>query len=270
MKTISLDCLTLPDVSPIELFGIAAEAGFTSASLWVQPPALFPTMLASPDMMADIGRAIADSGIAPGNLEVFNLNVAGPIEDYERTLAFGAQLGAKSATAINFGIARPDIAERLAAFHALCSRYGLKTYLEPISMGATRTLREGEDLITEAGVDAQLVVDCLHLARTGTLPDSISTIAPGHIGYVQICDGPAVIADDAIELEAVANRLYPGEGDFPLVNFLKAVPAHAPLGVEIPNRDRMDRGHSPLDRAREALQATNDLLIRLEAARKEH
>lgn len=260
MSGFSLDCLTLPDVGPADLFGIAAQAGYSSVSLWVQQPALYPVMLATPACQAEIARAMADSGVSLGNLEVFNLNIDEPIEDYEPALAFGANLGARTATAINFGAPRQDIAERLAVFHALCAKHGLETYIEPISMGATRTLQDGVALIEAAGVEARLVVDCLHLIRTGGSAQTLAEIAPRYIGYVQICDGPLVIAPEDIGPESVANRLYPGEGEFPLAEILKVVPSRAQLGIETPNQARLQRGLSPLERAREALAATRELL----------
>ncbi|WP_150293185.1 sugar phosphate isomerase/epimerase family protein [Sphingobium estronivorans] len=260
MNDLSLDCLTLPDIGSADLFRIAAEAGYHSASLWVQEPALYPVMLATPAMHGEIARAMADCGVSLGNLEVFNLNIDGPIADYEPALTFGASLGARTATAINFGVPRPDIVERLAAFHALCAKHGLETLVEPISMGVTRTLQDGVDLIEAAGVNAQLVVDCLHLIRTGGSPQTLAAIAPHHVGYVQICDGPLVIAPDEIGPESVANRLYPGEGEFPLTGILGVLPPHVRLGVETPNQARLQRKLSPLERAREAFSATLALL----------
>lgn len=255
MIPFSLDCLTLPDVTPVDLFAVAADAGYGSVSLWVQPPALYPPMLAMPAMAPALKQAIASSGVSLGNLEVFNLNSDAPIADFERVIAFGAELGARSATAINFGGPRADMAERLAAFHALCSQYGLAALLEPISMGATRTVQEGAALAEEAGVDVRIVVDCLHVMRTGTTPESLAQIPAERIGYIQLCDGPAVIADAEIGPESVANRLYPGEGEFPLVAYLKALPTGVPIGVETPNQARLDQGMSPLDRARTAFAA---------------
>ena len=260
MRSLSLDCLTLPDVSPIDLCSIAASAGFSAVSLWVQPPALYPVMLADRATKTELRRYIADCGVTLGNLEVFNLNVDAPIADYEPMLAFGAELGASSATAINFGPERADIAERLAAFHNLCDQYGLQTYLEPISMGATRTLQDGVELICKAEVNARLVADCLHLMRTGGSAKTFAEIDPHYIGYVQVCDGPTQIADAEIGVEATANRLYPGEGEFPLMEILKAIPAHAVIGFEAPNVDRQKRGLSPLQRAREAFQKTTAIL----------
>lgn len=262
--SLSLDCLTLPDVAPVDLVRIAAEAGYGSFSLWVQPPAMYEVMLATPAMTADLARAIADHPVTPGNLEVFNLNSDEPIAGYEPAIALGAQLGATTATAIDFGEPRPDIAERLTAFHALCADHGILAMVEPIGMGNVRTPQDGLDLIRAAGVDAKLVVDCVHLVRTGCTADALRAIPPEYVGHVQICDGPAVIAPGDLGLEATANRLYPGEGGFPLVEILAAVPPGATLGLEVPNVARLERGVAPADRAREALSAALAVLDRVD------
>jgi sugar phosphate isomerase/epimerase len=259
---LSLDCLTLPDVPPVELVRIAGETGYGAISLWVQPPVMFEAMLATPAMAADLAQALADHSVKVGNLEVFNLNTDDPIAEYEPAIDLGAGLGAATATAIDFGQPRSDIAERFAAFHALCAGHGIRALVEPISMGNVRTPQDGIDLIRAAGVDAKLVVDCLHLVRTGCTADELPVIA-NYVGHVQICDGPATISDEELGLEATANRLYPGEGDFPLVDILAAIPASATLGLEVPNVARLERGVAPRDRAREAFSAAQTVLDRV-------
>ncbi len=265
-RSLSLDCLTLPDVAPVDLVRVAGEVGYGSVSLWVQPPAMFEVMLATAAMSDDLAHALSDSSTAVGNLEVFNLNTDEPIAQFEPAIALGAGLGAATATAIDFGSPRPDIAERFAAFHALCAQHGIVALVEPISMGNVRTPQDGLDLIHAAGVEAKLVIDCLHLVRTGCTAGTLRAIAPEYIGHVQICDGPATISPDDLGLEATANRLYPGEGDFPLVDILAAVPADATLGLEVPNVARLEHGMAAQARAREALSAARALLARVDGA----
>src|SRR5690349_13332074 len=93
-RSLSLDCLTLPDVAPIDLIRVAADVGYGSFSLWVQPPAMYDVMLATSAMSADLARALADHPVTLGNLEVFNLNTDEPVAAYEPAIALGAQLGA--------------------------------------------------------------------------------------------------------------------------------------------------------------------------------
>jgi sugar phosphate isomerase/epimerase len=249
-------------VAPVDLVRIAADVGYGSFSLWVQPPAMYDVMLATPDMTEDLAREIADHSVTLGNLEVFNLNTD-EIAAYEPAIALGARLGATTATAIDFGAPRPDIAERLAAFHALCADHGMLAIVEPISVGNVRTPQDGLDLIRAAGVDAKLVIDCVHFVRTGCTVEELRAISPEYVGHVQICDGPAMIAADELGFESTANRLYPGEGAFPLAEILAAVPPGATLGLEVPNVARLERGVPPADRAREALSAARAVLDRV-------
>jgi sugar phosphate isomerase/epimerase len=207
---------------------------------------------------------VADRPVTLGNLEVFNLNTDEPIAMFEPAIAIGESLGAATATAIDFGTPRPDIADRFAAFHALCADHGIGAMVEPIAMGNVRTPQDGLELIRAAGVDAKLVIDCLHLVRTDTTAADLRLIPPEYFGHVQICDGLAVIAPEELGTEATANRLYPGEGTFPLVEILAAVPPSATLGLEVPNLARLEQGVAPEERAREALLAARAVLDRVD------
>jgi sugar phosphate isomerase/epimerase len=260
VTTFSLDCLTLPDVSPVELVRAASLAGYGSCSLWVQPPAMYEPMLATPSMAGDLAAVLAGHGVAVGNLEVFNLNTDGPIAAYEPALVFGAGLGARTATAIDYGDPRPDIAERLAAFGELCRGAGLEPLVEPISMGNIRTPRDGLELIEAAGVEARLVIDCVHLVRTGCSSESLREIPESRIGHFQMCDGPASLSDEEIGVEATAHRLYPGEGDFPLAEIVAAIPAEVTVGLEVPNLTRQQAGVAAEERARQALESARYII----------
>jgi sugar phosphate isomerase/epimerase len=264
MSGFSLDCLTLPDVAPVDLIRAAADAGYASVSLWVQQPAMHDVMLATPDIGPDLAREMANHGITPGNLEVFNLNTDEPIAAFEAAIAFGASLGARSATAIDYGAPRADIAERFAAFAALCAQHDIAPLVEPISMGNVRTPQDGLDLIATAGVDGRLVLDCVHIVRTGCTPEDVRALPAGRIGYLQLCDGPASLTPEEVGIEAMADRLYPGEGSFPLVDIVAAIPEGVPVGLEVPNLARQQRGLSGAERAREAIAAARSVLARVE------
>jgi len=261
MRPLSLDCLTILEAPAADMIRIAADAGYSMVSVWVQAPILPGGVLAAPSMTADIQRAVRETGVTVGNLEVFNLNVAEPIAAYKSALEFGARLGASTATAINYGAPRPDIADRFAEFYALAASFGLRGLVEPISMGLTRTIKDGIDLIQAAGVDSGVVLDCVHLMRTGSCVRDIEAADPRRIAYVQICDGMLNLPPELFGLEGTTERLYPGEGDFPLLDILRAVPATATLALEAPSLSRRERGESLLQRAQAAIMATRRALV---------
>lgn len=267
MRPLSLDCLTLAELPAAEMIRVAAGAGYASVSIWVQAPILPGGVLTSPEMANDIARAMRETGVTIGNLEVFNLNTDSPISDFEPALALGAGLGAQTATCIDYGSSRADIAERLGQFHELSVRHGLRALLEPISMGVTRTIGAGLDLIDAAGVDVGLVVDCAHLIRTGCGAKDVAHADPRRIAHLQLCDGLLNLPADEIALEASFERLLPGEGEFPLIEILRATPPAATVGLEAPSQSRRERGESALQRARDACAAARTIVNRAGGSR---
>jgi hypothetical protein len=58
----------------------------------------------------------------------------------------------------------------------------------------------------------------------------------------------------------VCERPYPGDGDFPLREFLQAAPEGVPLGIECPSLSRAQGGASAVDQAREVLAKAKRVL----------
>jgi sugar phosphate isomerase/epimerase len=97
--------------------------------------------------------------------------------------------------------------------------------------------------------------------RTGTTLADLAAMDPALIRYVQICDGPAILSGEALGIEAMEERLYPGEGEFPIAPILDGIGRHAQYAVEIPGFiRRRERGVTPLDHARDAMAASRRVL----------
>jgi sugar phosphate isomerase/epimerase len=105
-----------------------------------------------------------------------------------------------------------------------------------------------------------VLVDPLHLARSGGTVDDVRRLPAGLLPYLQFCD--AASAGPAPDLEAAGaearrTRLPPGDGALPLAGLLAAVPPSAALSLEVP-----DGWHhaDPVGRARRVRQAVDRLL----------
>lgn len=254
MPKLSLDSLTLTDMAPSVAIRAAAEAGFDACSLWIIPPPLFPSPLLSPEMERECAAIIADTGIEPIALEVFDLHSIAGVEAAKPLLEMGARLGGKAALTIHYSNAdHGEAAEILARFAETAAGFGLAVNLEPVAGGKTQTLAEAQDLIRRSGADVGICLDAHHLLRAGGSIADIATIEPGLIRYVQLCDGPIPQPPGIAMTEAVCERLYPGDGDFPLPDFLRAAPQGLTIGVECPSVSRAAAGMSALDQCREAL-----------------
>lgn len=258
---LSLDSLTLTDTHPQVAIRAAAEAGFDCCSLWVQAPPLFPAALLSPDKERECVAVIADTGIAVETLEVFDLASPAAIEAYKPQLELGARLGGSTALAINY--TNPDsaaVADTLALFAEAAGGFGLAVNLEPVCGGPCPTLEQASALIAASGAAVGLCFDPHHLIRSGGGMPELQAVPAGLIRYVQVCDGPVPQPEDIVMTEAVCERLYPGDGDFPLLDLLRAVPRDVTLGVECPSVRRSAQGRSALEQANEAMAALRELL----------
>ena len=81
-----------------------------------------------------------------------------------------------------------------------------------------------------------LCVDSWHVFR-GTGLAQLDGLPPERVAVVQFDDGPMVpVLDDYLQ-DCIHNRQVPGEGEFDLVTFLRALPADVPLSVEVIDDD---------------------------------
>jgi sugar phosphate isomerase/epimerase len=80
-----------------------------------------------------------------------------------------------------------------------------------------------------------VLVDALHLSRSGGTPAEVARIDPALFEYAQICDAPAQIPFDNQRLrQEPSDRLLPGQGGLPLVDLVHALPPDLPLAIEAP------------------------------------
>lgn len=258
---LSLDSLTLTDTEPQVAIRAAARAGFDACSLWIIPPPLFPSPLVTVEKERECAAVLADTGVQVIALEVFDLHSMAGVDDCRPLLEMGARLGGKAALAINYSNEdRVATAEILAKFAEAAAGFGLAANLEPVVGGKTQTLGEASELIRASGADVGICLDPHHLFRAGGSVADIAAIDPDLIRYVQLCDGPIPQPAEIAATEAVCERLYPGEGDFPLLDFLHAAPPGRTLGIECPSLSRATRGASALDQAQEVIASTRRVL----------
>jgi len=264
MPKLSLDSLTLTDTAPPVAIRAAAEAGYDACSLWIIPPPLFPSPLLTRALERECAAIITDTGIEVIALEVFDLHSLAGVEDCRPLLEMGARLGGKAALTINYSNAdRDESAAILAAFAEAAASFGLATNLEPVAGGKSQTLAEAADLIRRSGADVGICLDPHHLFRAGGSVGDIAAFEPGLIRYVQLCDGPIPQPPEIAMTEAVCERLYPGDGQFPLLDYLRAAPRDVPLGIECPSLSRAQAGASALDQASEGIAKMKALLAAL-------
>ncbi len=255
MHALSLAHLTVLDVAPPALFDLAAAAGYQNVGIRVLPAV--PGAVAYPmdrETVMRWRRRMAQAGVGVHDVEFLPLTPEVQVYDYAHTLALAAELGARRLN-VSGDDAHP--ARLIDNFSALCdmaASYGLGVDLEFMRFRTIGNLQQALDVVTRAGrSNGRLLIDVLHLFRSGGTPAQLAQVPPHALGSLQLCDAPLQGADDAgLAEEARQGRLFPGEGGLPLLDFLNALPGHIPLGVEVPT----GRTHPQLD-AQARAQAAN-------------
>jgi sugar phosphate isomerase/epimerase len=261
--SLALHHLSLRDVAPEDLPGIAREAGLSQVSVFVQAPSpeldIFPRVTKGKECKA-FNEACRAADVSVHNIEVFSLGPDTRIADFEPALDLGAEIGARRLTAL---VQDPDLsraAARMAALAEAAQSRGMAVSIEFMRFSRLRSIEAGADFVARVGhANLTLLVDPLHLFRTGGRIGSLAAIDPALIGAAQFCDGPMAAPANAFA-EAVEDRAIPGEGEFPLVDFISALPGGCPLDIEVPMKRLADAGHTPSDRARRLCAATRRIL----------
>ena len=106
----------------------------------------------------------------------------------------------------------------------------------PYSAVSHRVVRYGDEVLAAvAAPNLDVLVDALHLARSGGPPTDLRLLDPRRIGVVQLCDAPAAgPPPKQLRDESVNRRLYPGDGQLPLDALLEALPSGIVIEIECP------------------------------------
>lgn len=260
---IVLDHLTTWELAPPALIDGAAQAGYDAVSLWFQAPPEGVTPYAMHGDTALRRETIArsrDTGIAIFSIGLFVLSPAGWLPEWDAMLDGGAAMGAARAIVLHYDTEPERARVLLACLAARARECGIGLDVEAIAGTGLASLTAACDLAESIGGDCGIILDPLHLQRTGGSPGDIDDRARRLIGYVQLCDGPAFMPPERWLEEGARQRLLPGEGEFPLRAFMAALPPGVPIGLEIPLSDMAASGAGPIERAKKALAAARPYL----------
>lgn len=261
---LSLGWLTVAGAHPLEHIDAAIAGRFNAVGLRLVPPSprdqLLPVVGNEP-LIRDIVARLGDTGITVLDVETVWI---GPDLDVAR-LRPGLEVAQRLGTSNLLTMGNDDDETRLTdSFARLCeeaARFGLQVGMEFAAFTRVPTIQAALQLVKGSGQEnAKVLIDALHLARSGGTPADVAQLDPKWLAYAQLADarGPRPASDDALRAEARGGRYLPGEGESPLVALLDALPAGLPVSIEAPSRAHANK--SVLERGRLAGVAVHRFL----------
>lgn len=261
-RLVSLAHLSLLDVSPPELVSLAADAGFSAVGLRLSPADRddkpYP-LVHDVALLRETRRRMRTTGVVVLDVEVVcldDIDVGALIP----VLDTAAQLEARYlVTNSRCG----DPGRLVEPFGELCSEAvprGIRPVLEFMSYGGIRSLAAAVQVA--AATTGGVLIDALHLHRTGGDAAHLASVDPVLLPYVQLCDasriGPSGGSAELVH-ESRHARLPPGQGELALDELISALPAEAPVSVEAPS-DALRARHGDARFARRLRLGTETVL----------
>jgi sugar phosphate isomerase/epimerase len=269
----SLDHLTLFELTPPELVQVASASGFTHVGLRLHPAAppgerQHPMLGDSPMRRETLAR-MRNTGVAVLDFGVFRLKRGVDVTAFEPVLESAAVLGARKAVVNGDELDARVLADLLHALCELGRRYGIRMNLEPTPWTGIPTIGAAMAVIEACGdPDARLMIDTIHVDRSGGTLADLAAVPPALIDYVQVCDavGPRPADFETMIYQARNERAFPGDGNLDLVGMLSVLPDEVPLSLEAPVKSLAER-LNPVERAQRGRQAMAALVAAVAARR---
>lgn len=244
-RLLSLAAGTLAEFGPADTVRAAADAGFDAAGIW------FDADEWTPAVATEVRRRLDDTGLIALDMEPVMLS---PDGDHGEALVDAAvALGVRYVLVASLDDDHHRVAIRLGQLADRLGDSAVRLVLEFLPSLGVRTLGDAASIVgAVARPEVGILIDNLHLARSGATPGDIALFDPNLFPYLQICDAAAAPAEPGrrgLLDEALHHRLLPGQGALPLDACVDAVPA-VPLSFEIRSKALRAQYPDATDRAR--------------------
>lgn len=240
-RTIGLSQSSMLDVEPLAFVQAAAAGGFGGVGLRILAPTHSPArwpVVGDVARLRSLCRAVADLPLRVLEVEAFTLHPHTRVQDdFAAALDAAAELGAVQVLTTSTD---PQAARFAHNFGLLCeaaAQRGLLVGLEFMPFREMRDLAQAVATVQASQqANARVIVDALHLQRSGGRVADVAALQPGLLACPQLCDAGPITPDthEALATEARGARMRPGRGALPLVELLRALPADLSFTVEVP------------------------------------
>ena len=253
-RLLSLAAGVCPETSPADFVAACAHAGWPACGVW------FDAESWTDRVAAEVRRRLDDTGLVALDMEPVFVTPTG--DHGERIVEAAAAVGARNLLIVSRGVTDDVFVERFAELCDLGALHGIGCSLEFMAFMSIRDLPQALSAIDAVGrANAGVLIDNLHLARTGGTVGDVAAVDPARLSYVQLCDAP-VVSPETLVVEALDERLTLGAGELPVGELVDALPHHTALSMEIRSTHLRAAFPDPVDRARHVLATTHEFFQR--------
>ena len=252
---------------PVEFVNLTADLGCRYMSAVVQGAALvplgYPPFSLKDDLALrrDMLAAMNHRGVTISLGDGFLVLPGAEMPSFCADLDVLAELGVPRINVVSLDSDLSRTFDQFAILTELAAQRSIQTVVEPVpglTVGDLPTALAAREHVGRP--DFRLLIDTMHLVRSGSSAADVAAIDPDHIGYAQLNDTTLRPRIDNYMEEAMFERMVPGEGELPLRDILSALPPDIVIEIEVPRRSLALAGVGPIDRLRPCVEAARRLL----------
>jgi sugar phosphate isomerase/epimerase len=272
LRRLGIEQLSVFGLPPVDFINLVADLGCSCISTgltgFAYNPHRYPAFSLRDDvhMRRELTAAMRDRGVV---ISLGEGCIIRPHSDIRATAAdmdIMRELGVERLNTVSMD---PDLGrslDQLALFTEMAAERGMAATIELCPALTINTLDAAVAAVRHVGRrDLSLLLDTMHLGRSGATAAELAALDPALIGYVQLCDAPRTPSEPDYLKEATFERMVPGEGEMPLRDYLKVLPSSLTLSLEVPLRSQAEAGIGPEIRLRRCVEAARRLLAEVEA-----
>ena len=271
MNRLGIESISVFGLPPVEFVNLAADLGCAHISATRTPidinPHGYPKWSLRDDLVLRRAMiaALRDCDVTISLGEGFSVRAGIDARERAADLDTMCELGVKRINTVSMDTDLSRSFDQFGMLAELASARGVETTLEFAPGLAVADLPTALSAIRHVGrASFRLLIDTMHLVRSGSGAADLAKLDPNLIGYVQLCDAPLKPRIANYMQEAMTERLAPGTGELPLRDILLALPRHLVIGIEVPQQSQALAGASPQLRLGRCVEAARNLLTQLE------
>jgi len=264
---IGIENISVFGMPPIEFVELAAElgcqhisTGLTSFDFGVCNYPAF-SLRDDPQLRSDMIAAMRSTGVSISLGEGLTIRPNVDARDYARDLDLFCELGVTRINTVSMDPDRQRTFDQFAKLAEMASKRGVVTTTEFAPALTVADLPTALEAVRHVGrPDFRLLIDTMHLVRSGSGPKDIAALDPALIDYIQVSDATRTPRFASYFEEAMFERMVPGEGELGLRELFAVLPADRVYAIEVPLRSAAKSGMSARERLGRCVEATRRLL----------
>ena len=269
---LGIEQLSVFGLPPVEFVSLAADLGCGCISAGLTGLPYNPHRYAAFSLRDDLAlrrelvAAMRDRGVAISLGEGCIIRSNSDIRSTAADMDVMQELGVERMNTVSMD---PDLSrtlDQLAVFAEMAAERGM---LATIELCPALTINNLDSAVAAVRHVARpgfnLLLDTMHLGRSGATAAQLAALDPALIGYVQLCDAPREPKEPNYLKEATFERMVPGEGEMPLRDYLAVLPRDVTLSLEVPMQSQAEAGIGPEARLRRCVDAARRLMSEVRA-----